>query len=300
MTWKQKTILLAAAAVSGLVGFNGGDAATANPWIVFAGSPNHGIQAAQLFRVRASGSGLRQLTTGSRPADDAAFAVDARRVAFSRLSSGLFIVNVDGSGLHRLTGNGSDRYPVWSPNGRSIAFVRGAGSGYHLWLMGTNGQHQHRLRLAPALTAAERPAWTPDGKSLVIPSGGSFYRISAATGKVKKRLAPTYDVSLGQLLWSLSPNGRVIAYIGRRPEPAGCERTACEVFALYLEAVNAAQPKRSIDDAGVPGWSPDSRRLVYTHGGALNVESLSGRMSATIAIGDIALDGEAPPAWQPR
>jgi Tol biopolymer transport system component len=300
VAWKNKTIVLAAGAVSALAGLNVGSAATNDPWIVFAASPNHGTQAPQLFRVRASGSGLKQVTTGSHPANDAAFGADGRRVAFSRLSSGLFLINFDGSGLRRLTANGSDRYPVWSPNGRSLAFVRGAGSGYRLWLMSTNGHHQHRLRRAPALTAAERPAWTPDGKSLVIPSGGGFYRISAATGKVTKRLAPTYDVSLGQLFWTLSPNGRVIAYVGRRPEPAGCERTACEVFALYLQGVNATQPKRSINDAGVPGWSPDSRRLVYTHGGALNVQSLSDRTPATIAIGDIALDGEAPPAWQPR
>jgi hypothetical protein len=128
VTWKNKTIVLAAGAVSALVGLNVGSAATNDPWIVFAASPNHGTQAPQLFRVRASGSGLKQVTTGSHPANDAAFGADGRRVAFSPLSSGLFLINVDGSGLRRLTANGSDRYPVWSPNGRSLAFVRGAGS----------------------------------------------------------------------------------------------------------------------------------------------------------------------------
>ncbi len=296
----KKTIVLAAAAVTALVALSGGSAATNNSWIVFAASPNHGTEAPQLFRVRASGSGLQQITTGSHAANDSDFAADGRRVAFSRLSSGLFVVNVDGSGLRRLTGDGSDRYPVWSPNGRSIAFVRGARLVYRLWLMSPNGHRQHRLRLAPPLTAAERPAWTPDGKSLVIAAGGSFYRIRAATGKVQKRLAPTYDVSLGQLFWTLSPNGRMIAYVGRRAEPADCERTACEVFALYLQGVNSTRPKRSVDDAGVPGWLPDSRRLVYSHGGVLNVQSLSGGTPTTIAIGDAALDGAAPPAWQPR
>jgi Tol biopolymer transport system component len=300
VTLTQKTIVLAVVAVSTLIALSAGSAVTNNPWIVFAASPNHGTQAPQLFRVRASGSGLKQITTGSHAANDADFAADGRRIAFSRLSSGLFIVNVDGSGLRRLTGNGSDRYPVWSPNGRSIAFVRGAQSVYRLWLMSPNGPRQHRLRLAPSLTAAERPAWTPDGKSLVIASGGSFYRISAATGKVQRRLAAAYDVSLGQLFWTLSPNGRMIAYVGRRPEPAGCERTACEVFALYLQGVNSTQPRRSVEDAGVPGWSPDSRRLVYAQSGALNVQSLNGGIPATIAIGDAALEGEAPPAWQPR
>ena len=110
----KKTIVLAAAAVTALVALSGGSAATNNSWIVFAASPNHGTEAPQLFRVRASGSGLQQITTGSHAANDSDFAADGRRVAFSRLSSGLFVVNVDGSGLRRLTGDGSDRYPVWS------------------------------------------------------------------------------------------------------------------------------------------------------------------------------------------
>jgi hypothetical protein len=54
VTWKNKTIVLAAGAVSALVGVNVGSAATNDPWIVFAASPNHGTQAPQLFRVRAS------------------------------------------------------------------------------------------------------------------------------------------------------------------------------------------------------------------------------------------------------
>jgi TolB protein len=150
---------------------------------------------------------------------------------------------------------------VWSPNGRRIAFVRGAQSGYRLWLMNADGHGQHRLLRAPATVG--RPAWTADGKSLVIASDGAFHKVSAATGQVQKRLVPVYDVSLGQLFWSLSPNGRMIAYVGRRPEPAGCERTACEVFALYLQRVGSSQPRRVANDAGVAGWSADGRRLVY-------------------------------------
>ena len=48
------------------------------------------------------------------------------------------------------------------------------------------------------------------------------------------------------------------------------------------------------------GWSPGGRSFVYARGGALNVQALSGGTLTTIPVGDLALDGEAPPAWQPR
>jgi TolB protein len=296
--WARRVIVFAAVALAAFLALAAGSAATENAWILFTASPDRGTQAPQLFRIHVSGTGLGQITSGRRPANDPAFAPDGTQLAFARLGSGLFVVNVDGSALRRLTGNGYDRYPVWSPNGRLIAFVRGARSGYHLWVMSANGKRQHRLRQAPS--TAGRAAWTPDGESLIIASGGAFYEVSAATGKVLKRLAPAYDVSLGQLFWSLSPDGRKIAYVGRRPEPAGCEHTGCEVFALYLQPVTSSQQKRFADDAGVPGWSPDGRRIVYPSGGRLNVRKLAGGTPATIVVGDIGVDPEAPPAWQPR
>ena len=298
---RAKLTVVAIAAVGALAFLGVGGAAPADAWIVFSASPNQGTQAPQLFRVRASGAGLSQLTSGRKVAIDPAFANDGRKIAFTRLDSGMFLVNVDGGGLRRLTANGSDRFPLYAPNGRQIAYIRTSkGNGYRVWVMDVNGRRQHRLRLAPTLAAAIRPAWMPDGRSLVIATGGAFYRISATTGRVQKELTPTYDASLDPLLWSLSPNGKTIAYIGRRPEPAGCQRTECEVFALYLQGVNSPTPWRAVADAGVPGWSRDGRRLTYVAGGGLTIQTPNGAATRTIPIGAAAVDLEAPPAWQPR
>jgi WD40-like Beta Propeller Repeat len=182
--WARRVIVFAAVALAAFLALAAGSAATENAWILFTASPDRGTQAPQLFRIHVSGTGLGQITSGRRPANDPAFAPDGTQLAFARLGSGLFVVNVDGSALRRLTGNGYDRYPVWSPNGRLIAFVRGARSGYHLWVMSANGKRQHRLRQAPS--TAGRAAWTPDGESLIIASGGAFYEVSATTGKVRR------------------------------------------------------------------------------------------------------------------
>jgi Tol biopolymer transport system component len=294
----KKSMALVAAVGIALIALSGGSAATTSPWIVFAASPDHGTRSPQLFRVRTSGSGLKQITSGLHPAVDPAFSPSGGRVAFARMGLGLFVGNADGTGVRRLTRSGSARYPVWSPNGRRIAFIRGGGASYRLWLMNENGQRQHRLSLAPSTLA--RPAWMPDGKSLVIASGGAFYRVSPLSGKIETRLVPTYDGTLGQLFWTLSPNGRLIAYEGRRPPPPGCQGAACEVFALYLQGVGTSYKSLIDNDAAVAGWSPDGRHIVYARGGALNVQDLGGGAARSIAVGDAALDGEAPPAWQPR
>jgi Tol biopolymer transport system component len=144
---------------------------------------------------------------------------------FSRLSPGIFVIRLDGSGLGRLTSNRGDRHPVWSPDGTRIAFLRGG-----LWVMRADGTREHRLRRAPLPAGA--PSWTADGRSLVVPSDGEFLKVDAKTGRVLRRLKPTYDSTLPDPEATLSPNGRMLAYVDRRPEPPGCERTECEVFAL--------------------------------------------------------------------
>lgn len=298
-----KLSVIALGLTAAVAGLGSGSAATRDAWLVFPSAPTEaGLQLSQLVRVHVSGSGFHEITTGARSALDPSFARDGRHVVFTRLSSGVFVTTVDGTVLRRLTANGSDRFPVYSPDGHQIVFIRAAkGNGYRVWVMNANGRRQHRLRFAPMLGSETRAAWLPDGRSLVIATGGAFYRISATTGKMLKQLTPTYDATLDPLQWSLSPNGKTIAHIGRRAEPAGCQRAECEVFALYLQGVASRKPERAIADVGVvAGWSPDSRRIVYTHGG-LVIEQVAGGATKTISIpGDRSIDGEAPPAWQPR
>src|SRR5262249_17505380 len=71
------------------------------------------------------GSGQRKLTTaaagpGSFPAS-AAWSPDGQKIAFANRPA-IYVIDADGSGLHRLTVRGTQ--PAWSPDGRTIAFAR--------------------------------------------------------------------------------------------------------------------------------------------------------------------------------
>jgi Tol biopolymer transport system component len=281
-------------------------AASSPTWIVFAASPQHGTQPSQLFRITPTGEGLRQITTGIRAATEPAFSPDGRQVAFTRGLSGIFVIRANGTGLTRLTDGRDDRFPVWSPDGATIAFLRppasspSKGGPFKLFVMNANGRRQHALRLAPH--PAGRPSWLPGGKSIVISSNGSFYEVSASNGRVKRHFGQTYDPSNGGPFWTLAPNGRTIAVIGPRRGPEGCQGVACEVSALYLVRFGATRQRWFADDAGLAGWSPDSRTLVFARSGTLSLQPAGGGPARVIAVGEPEENaplGDAPPAWQP-
>ena len=84
----------------------------------------------------------------------------------------VFVVNVDGSGLERLTNNGAinDYDPRWSPDGRRIAFVTNRDSGCvvigsyrcnpEVYLMNPDGSDLLNLTQNPA-TSDYAPRWIP-------------------------------------------------------------------------------------------------------------------------------------------
>lgn len=67
-------------------------------------------------------------------------------------------MNADGSGQTNLTRNPAiDGFPVWSPNGRQIAFVSDRdGNGYtEIYVMNADGSNQTYL------AGGTHPAWSP-------------------------------------------------------------------------------------------------------------------------------------------
>jgi Tol biopolymer transport system component len=70
--------------------------------------------------------------------------------------------------VNRITDDGSDAFPRWSPDGRQIAFQREADGNVDIYVMNPDGGTVHRLTHAPGPDAL--PAWTPDGHGIVFRS----------------------------------------------------------------------------------------------------------------------------------
>lgn len=100
-----------------------------------------------IFTVRSDGSGLRRLT--ARPGDGApSYSPSGGRIVFNRHAGrgvGIFSMRANGGDVTRLTsGRDVDRGPVFSPDGRSIAFARAAGGrNPDLYAMRADGSGVH-------------------------------------------------------------------------------------------------------------------------------------------------------------
>jgi Tol biopolymer transport system component len=111
-------------------------------------------------------------------------------------------------------GNRSDSLPAWSPDGKTIAFVRQRvkpNTTYTpavIYVIGRNGRGLRRLARGTS------PSWSPDGRHLVYAKGTGIYRIRAnGAGRMRivGGLAGRGDVL--QPRWS--PDGRKILYVTR-------------------------------------------------------------------------------------
>jgi LysM repeat protein len=99
-----------------------------------------------LFWVGAGGGNYVRLTTHN---SDTAPSGSGARAAFMSARDGnweVYSVNMDGSGLKRLTSNAAqDGLPTWSPDGKSIAFVSNRDGGWAIWVMDASGSNQRKL-----------------------------------------------------------------------------------------------------------------------------------------------------------
>jgi Tol biopolymer transport system component len=266
------------------------------PWIAFSADPA-GQHLEQLFRIHPAGDGLQQITTGAYSSVAPSFSPNGKRIAFARLGVGILTMNVDGTGLRRLTTNGRDSYPTWSPDGAQIAFVRPYKAEWRINTMSSSGAVERRLRQAPP---SGRPSWTAGG--LLIPSGGDFLKIDPTTGHVQKYYGAEIDAVWGMNSVALSPNRSTITYVGaRNPEPGDkeCGEGPCPRFALYKENIlKTKKPQRVVKDAGPATFSPGGTQLAFVANGGLVLWSLAAGTSTTIPTGDATPTVSAPPAWQ--
>ncbi len=190
---------------------------------------------------------------------------DGQKVAFS-WQGDLWIVPVEGGAARRLTAHpASDRYPVWSRDGRSIAFASDRHGHPDVFVVPSDGSAPPR-RLTFASTAEQPLDFTADGGAVLFASRRdeavlrtpALYTVPAGGGT-----AALAQDALGH--WAAyAPDGRSLAFVrGGTPWTRRGYRGAANRDLWLRDPDGAYRRLTDFDgDDDCPTWLPDGR-LVF-------------------------------------
>jgi len=189
---------------------------------------------------------------------------DGRRIAVRGVPKDddrmeVWVYDVTRENLARITADGDNWWPVWSPDGQRIAFPRAKPElgGTEIWWVPADGSAPPgRLVMPPAPNRCQPSSWSSDGRLFhhcETPFGTEWeIRVaSAEEGWVSKPFVATEgDV------WQpvVSPDGRWLAYVsgGTRPE-------------VYVRPADGkgGRVQVSSDGGDEPLWARDGREILY-------------------------------------
>ena len=215
-----------------------------------------------MVRVARNGAIVPIDTAWAGPFSSFALSPDGRRMAMG-VGAGagalnIWIKQLDRGPLTRLTFGGADRRPVWSPDGRMIAFIRDTLGTSFVAGRFVDGSRPDTIlvRTTRQIQAVE---WSHDGKWFVVRTDNGEagagdligFRTSGDTTAVPLVATPFSEIGP-----ALSPDGRWLAYSSN-------ESGGFEVYVRPFPNTNDGRWQISTGGGGSPRWSPDSRTLYF-------------------------------------
>ena len=239
--------------------------------------------------INVDGSNLQRLTENDAIAPGLVWSTDSSRIAFTRFAfaseedyignSDIYVMDADGSNALQLTDNpGQDRWPVFLPNGREIAFQStrdGADSIYLINVDGSNLRLLAQVNPEPlpddylsAPTFQGRVAWSPDRTKIAVHTFDG--KIIVANSDGSNRIPLPYGTGF-EYYWgavpSWSPDGRRIAFMSGHDTDQG----GYEIYVSDIDGSNLLRLTNTRTDDWFPTWSPVDTRVIYSaEGGGIN------------------------------
>jgi Tol biopolymer transport system component len=190
----------------------------------------------------------------------ASLSPDGTRLAWAQPVNGQSRIHVgapDGSNPVRVSTGTWDFLPLWSPDGKAIAYSAESPA-YDVWVVSLDGGEPRQLTSGPAND--EAAGWLSDGSGIVFHRTGAGDTRTLVAPVDGGPIRPLMPQSGGNIWGAVSPDGLQVAYEVFR----GREST---IWVQPLAGGPARQLTTEGFEDGTPSrqmWSPDSRHLVYS------------------------------------
>ncbi|MBK9797832.1 MAG: PD40 domain-containing protein [Holophagaceae bacterium] len=164
----------------------------------------------------------------------------------------------DARNLTNTPGN-HERSPIWSPDGKAIAYLSDAGGEYALKVQPQDGKGEIRTFSLKGAGFYANLKWSPDGKKIACTDNAlALHLLDLATGSVKTVSSEMLYTPSPTLTHSWSPDSRFLVYT--RNTESGMQRI--HVYALEDDKSTALTD--GLADAGEPVFDRSGKYLYFT------------------------------------
>jgi len=177
------------------------------------------------------------------------FSPDGTRIAFASNrtdnNNEIYVMNVDGSGLRRLTNHpAADVVPTWSPNGASIAFVSDRTGTPQIYTM--SSVDGTGLQKITSESYADRPTWSISNEIAFAARTGPGYDIKVYDNGTGETRQLTFGEGSNESP-AYSSNGRHIAFMSTR-------KGGSQIFTMTRDGRDVRQVTTTGNNV-TPAWS---------------------------------------------
>jgi tricorn protease len=172
----------------------------------------------------------------------------------------IFTVPVEDGDARNLTrsSGAADRQPVWSPDGKEIAWFSDTGDGYALLIAPQDGMGDARRISIGESRMAWEATWSPDGSRIAFVDDDVRIRVvEIGSGRITTADVGGTNLERGQMGIRWSPDSRWLAY--GKTFPNNFRR----IVVWSVESATATPLTDGMADAQSPAWDRDGRHLYF-------------------------------------
>ncbi|MGN7177596.1 S9 family peptidase [Cytobacillus sp. SAFR-174] len=174
----------------------------------------------------------------------------------------LYLSDVHGKSRKILTSSGtSNTNPVWSPDGKTIAFISNRAYGRQVWLLSLDGGEARCL--TRFLRGISSIVWSPDGSTIygLVPVAGNSKLETFHDQKTMSEAES--DIEKGNMSWGNGPKHYTNLYY--KSDGIGFHKPQKrQLVAINIETCSFTQLTRGTTDVHEPVVSPDCKYIAFS------------------------------------